>query len=103
MELTQKLESRRDKQGWNNPLKAHDETIEECLKYNKVTGVMHFFLLKKMYAHTIDGHTNIIRMKDAEYVITRHFPKKLVYRFLKEMEQFNLIKIKNKQNIILLK
>jgi len=94
--------SRRNKQGWNNPLKSYDEVISDCLKYNHKSGVFHFFLLKKMHCLTLN-QSNIIRRKDAVYIITRSIPKRLADTFLKEMEEFNLIKITNKQSIRLLK
>ena len=96
MELTQKLKPR------HNALSVWDEQINDCLEYNHSSGIFHFFMVTKMH-HSIDSSSNIIRMKDAEYIITRSIPKKLAFRFLEEMEQLKMIKIKDKQNIILLK
>lgn len=96
------LQPRRNNPGWNNATKGHDENISECLKYDGKSGVFHYLLAKKMRTVTLDDCSNIVRIKDAEYIITRHVPKKIAYRFLKEMQRHKLIKICNKQKIKLL-
>lgn len=75
---------------------------EECLKYNKKSGVFHVFMLYK-FKELVDIN-HCILYKDAQTILHRHtVPKHISYQFLKEMEQFKLIKIKNKQKIRLLR
>jgi len=63
--------------------------------------VFHSYIIKRLKERT-SFSSNIIKRKDASYIITRHISKDNLSNFLKEMENCGLIRQKDKQNIEIL-
>lgn len=74
------------------------------MKCNNKTGVFHNFIALKFKGKCIDQYSNIIKRAEARKLLYIHsIPLEMHDNFLKEMVAFKLIKIKNKQNIELLR
>jgi len=77
---------------------------EEYVKYNHKTGIFHLYLTLKFKEKLGLINDSTIKLEEANKVLWFHgIPKRLTHQFLKEMEQFKLIKLINKQNIQILK
>lgn len=63
--------------------------------------VFHIYIMDKLKQNKISG-SDLIKRKEAVYIITRHMCMEHVQSFLKELETCGLIKIKDKQNIRIL-
>lgn len=77
------------------------ERIKKELLLEAKPGVFHKFIAAKL-KETTGFNSNIIKRKDACYSISRHMNKDCADKFLKEMEGYGLVKIKDKQNIEIL-
>lgn len=75
---------------------------EELGIKTRAPGIFHRFIAEKLKEIRENEHTNMIKRKDAIYIITRHMSSDCVQKFLDEMEQHSLIKQKDKQNIEIL-
>lgn len=65
-------------------------------------GVYHCFIANKLKERT-DHTTNVLKRKEIKQVLSIHsVPKVFHCKFLKEMEGYGLIKVKDKQNIEIL-
>ncbi|KKK96824.1 hypothetical protein LCGC14_2658900 [marine sediment metagenome] len=74
------------------------------MEYDKKSGVFHYFILTKIKEKRDGPFCNLIeRAKVREVLYNNHVPIKIHNRFLKEMENFRLIKITNRRKIRILK
>ena len=74
------------------------------MKYTKESGVFHYFIFEKIKERNENPFSNIIkRVQVKEILYNYHIPIKLHQRFLREMERFGFMKLKDKKNIRLLK
>ncbi len=69
----------------------------------KKIGVFHNFIVEKIKERNDKGSNIIKRAKVKEILYLYHVPIRLHNLFLKEMEASGLIKIKDKQNIKILR
>lgn len=76
------------------------ENIKKELNLASQKKVFHTFIADKLKEKRDNSHTNIIKRKDVKIILCAYnISKKLHQDFLKEMEDYKLIKIKDKQNI----
>ena len=73
------------------------------MKYEN-TGVFHYFIYVKLKEKIDNPGSNMIKRSEVKKVLyNNHIPIVLHQKFLREMEGFGLVKLKNKQNIRILK
>ena len=74
------------------------------MEYNKKSGVFHYFILIKFKEKRDSPFGDIIKRAKAKEVLEKYnMHIKLHLKFLREMVHFKLIRIRDKQNIKLLR
>ncbi len=78
-------------------------SIKEKLLINREPGIFHSMIYEKLKNKSSVSENNVLKRKDVKFLLGKHtIHKESQDRFLKEMQDFGLIKIKNKQNIELI-
>ena len=76
------------------------DKIKKELGVNIEPGVFHKIIAEKLKEKMKNRHTLIIKRIEVKFILSRHTISRANHqKFLKEMEGFGLIKLKDKQNI----
>ena len=81
------------------------ENLKDKLNLNsKQQGIFHNLIYEKFKEKSSNSINSIIKRNEVRIILyNSHVPIKFHQDFLKEMQDFGLIKLKNKQNIEILK
>lgn len=76
------------------------DELETKVKEKGNVSCFHTFIAEKLKAKAEEEHTNILSRDKVKYVLRTHtIRKEYRQRFIKEMEDYGLIRVKNKRNI----
>lgn len=79
------------------------DNIKEKLIINSEPGTFHNYIYEKLKANQLISSENIIKRKEIVVILYRqNIPKNCHNKFLKEMQKYGLIKLKNRRNIEIL-